>query len=143
MRNRPRLSFITVGTLATCSAFVATTCLGQSKPRTDVPPVPASDSLKRYLGTLDDDTKTRYVAAFRDLNGDGKPEAIVYLIGGEWCGTGGCTTLILEQGGASWRMVTSISITRPPLRVLDGISNGWRSIAVYKGEAFSQGTKRS
>jgi len=39
------------------------------------PPTAAAQSLKRFLQTFDDDKTTRYVAAFSDLNGDGKPEA--------------------------------------------------------------------
>jgi hypothetical protein len=34
-------------------------------------------SLKAFLQNWDTDETTRYVAAFRDLNGDGKPKAII------------------------------------------------------------------
>jgi hypothetical protein len=92
------------------------------------------DSLKRFLqdyvgapGSADD---TSYVSGFVDLNDDGREEAIVYLKGGSWCGSGGCTTLILAPKGPSYRIVTKITITRPPIRVLTSKSNGWHDISV-------------
>src|ERR1041385_8331670 len=64
----------------------------------------SSDFLKTFLQKnysdvppSDYDKTTRYFAAFVDLNGDGKPEAVVYLSGRLWCGSGGCHTLILER----------------------------------------------
>ena len=98
---------------------------------TEISALPVETSLKRFLQTYDDDKETRYIAAFRDLNDDGRPEAIVYLISNEWCGSGGCTALILTQNGNSWRIVTKTTITRPPIRVLANISNGWHTIGVW------------
>jgi hypothetical protein len=91
------------------------------------------DSVKRFLQTWDSgkDKTMQYVAAFRDLDGDGKPEAIVYLINSRWCGSGGCSLLILKQDRSSWRIVTNITITRPPIRVLTNISKGWHNIGVW------------
>ena len=88
-------------------------------------------SLKDFLQNFDTDKGTRYVAAFRDLNGDGQPEAIVYLVSNEWCGSGGCNTLILTQTTSSWRIVTNVTITQLPIRVLTERSNGWLDIGVW------------
>jgi hypothetical protein len=94
------------------------------------------DSLKRFLQrglkepSLDDDKTTKYLAAFVDLNGDGISEAIVYVTGQTWCGSGGCNLLILARSGASWKKVTAMTITRTPIRVLTRASNGWRNITV-------------
>lgn len=91
----------------------------------------SEESLNGFLKTLDDDRTTRYALAFRDLNNDGIPEAIVYLVGKKWCGSGGCNTLVLAREGRSWRIVSNIRITRPPIYVLQNTANGWRSIAVW------------
>jgi hypothetical protein len=91
----------------------------------------AEQSLKRFLQTLDDSKTTRYIAAFRDLNNDGKPEAIVYLLGSNWCGSGGCNTIILAHDDNSWRVVTNISLTRPPIRLLASTSHGWSNLGVW------------
>jgi hypothetical protein len=89
------------------------------------------DSLKRFLQKYDDDRTARYSRAFVDLNGDGKDEAIVYSTGRSWCGSGGCNTLVLTQEGGTWRLVTSITITWPPIRVLASRSHGWHDISVW------------
>jgi hypothetical protein len=97
-------------------------------------------TLKKYLQTMDNDPETRYAVAFRDLNGDGIDEAVVYLLGGPWCGSGGCNTLILAQERGSWRVVTKITITRPPIRVLESVANGWHDIGVWvQGGGVRQG----
>ena len=89
------------------------------------------DSLKRFLQKYLDDRTTLYSHAFVDLNGDGKDEAIVYLTGRGWCGSGGCNMLVLTQEGDTWRLVTSITTTWPPIRVLASRSHGWRDISVW------------
>lgn len=88
-------------------------------------------TLKKYLQTMDDGSDTEYVATFRDLNGDGVDEAIVYLLGGAWCGSGGCNTFILRQERGSWKIVSEITIVRPPIRILESTSNGWHDIGVW------------
>ncbi len=114
-----------------CSGLLGVACVGQAQQKADSPAPEAKESLKKFLKTLDDGRTTRYALAFRDLNGDGTPEAIVYLVGKNWCGSGGCNTLILTPNGSSWRIVANIRITRPPIYVLTDVSNGWRSIGVW------------
>jgi hypothetical protein len=78
-----------------------------------------------------DDKTTEYSAAYVDLNGDGKEEIIVHIIGRSWCGTGGCHTLIIEPTNASFDVISEISITRPPIRVLKRSSHGWKNLTVW------------
>ncbi len=105
-------------------------CLGQSQQ-----PAEAA-SLKAFLQSnlrrlpLPDDETTRYFDAWVDLNGDGKQEVIVYIISRRSCGSGGCPTLVLANEGSSYRVVTRITITRPPIRVLPTVSHGWRNLTV-------------
>jgi len=91
----------------------------------------AKTSVREFVERFDADLKGRYTDALVDLNADGKPEAVVYLTSNDWCGTGGRTMLILVRDGDSWRLLTKVSITRPPIRVLVTKSNGWRSIGVW------------
>jgi hypothetical protein len=88
------------------------------------------ESIRKLFQSRDNDRSTRYLAVFRDLNGDGIPEAMVYLIGQQWCGSGGCHLFILQKSGGSWKTVTSMTITNPPIRVLDSKWNGWHSLGV-------------
>src|SRR3974390_2569725 len=74
---------------------------------------------------------TRFVAEFVDLDGDGIEEAVVYLSGPRWCGSGGCRVWVLTRSGSSWRLVTEVGISRPPVRRLNTSSHGWRSLTVW------------
>ena len=114
-----------------CPTLVITICLAQAPPRPDASSATTEKSLKRFLQTFDDDKAARFISAFRDLNGDGTSEAIVYLISKDWCGSGGCNTIVLMQDGGFWKIVTSIAITYPPIRVLNGRSHGWLNLGVW------------
>jgi hypothetical protein len=109
--------------------------LGQEQHRSGSMPSKTDYSLREALQSylrspLGDDKTTRYSVGYVDLNGDGEPEAIVYVTGETWCGSGGCPTLILARVGTSYRVITRIYITRPPIRVLNVRSHGWRIISV-------------
>lgn len=70
----------------------------------------------------------RAVVARVDLNGDGQPELLAYLMGPYFCGTGGCTLQLLTPGVGGWRHVQTWPITRLPLLVAPTTSQGWRDI---------------
>jgi hypothetical protein len=128
-RSEPRLSSILA-----VAYFCLPLCMGHGQSQVSSTSVGApalADSLKQFLQKFDDDKTTRYRYAFLDLNGDQLPEAVVYLVGGGWCGSGGCNTLILRQNGSSWKIVTNITITRTPIRVLATSTNGWRNLGVW------------
>ncbi|MEA3012936.1 MAG: hypothetical protein QOD42_1481 [Sphingomonadales bacterium] len=74
--------------------------------------------------------ETSYVAAFADLNGDGRDEALVSLQSGMFCGSGGCALYIYTPAGASWREVAELTIVNAPVRLLSTRSRGWRDLAV-------------
>lgn len=87
--------------------------------------------LREYVLKQTRDGKgTRYSAGFADLRDDGIREPIVYLSGDGWCGTGGCTVLILDPDDHSFRLVTKVTVSRPPIRVLPTKSNGWHDIGI-------------
>jgi hypothetical protein len=73
---------------------------------------------------------TRYQAASVDLNDDGSPEMIVLANDREYCGSGGCTLFVLTPAADSYRIVTRMTVTRPPVRVLSTSSRGWQDLAV-------------
>ena len=114
-------------------AFATAICLAQPRHQ----PTPRhGDSLKRFLqsyvgaSNTDEAKATQYVSPFVSLKDDGTQQVIVYLTSDGWCGSGGCTTLILGPEGLSYRVIAKITITRPPIRVLPTKSNGWHDIAV-------------
>jgi hypothetical protein len=127
-------SIVALACIAHSALPVATQAQKQPTARSSTP----EDSLRRFLQNYlrmpvsGDDKTTRYFPAFVDLNGDGRQEVIVYVTGRSWCGTGGCVTLILARRDSSYRVVTRVTITRPPIRVLKDTSNGWRTISVWR-----------
>ncbi|MGA8740469.1 MAG: hypothetical protein WB561_04715 [Terracidiphilus sp.] len=93
-----------------------------------------SGFLRNYLGEHTDETSTtRYSAAVVDLRDDGKRETIVYLTGSAWCGTGGCTMLILVPEGVTFKVITKVPVMLPPVSVLTGKSSGWHDICLVTG----------
>ena len=89
-----------------------------------------NESVRSALEKLEDGEAPNYKIAWSDLDGDGRHEAVVLMTGDAWCGTGGCTLMVLKQDAASWRVVSRIPACRPPVVLLDGKTNGWRDLAV-------------
>lgn len=87
--------------------------------------------LQSWVGSPNSDynKETRYSSAFVDLSGHGAREVIVYLMGRQWCGSGGCTTLVLAPKDSSYKIVAKFSTTWPPIRVLKAKYHGWHDIA--------------
>ena len=89
--------------------------------------------LIEYLGVPEsegDRTNTRYLSATADLNDDGQPETLVYILSSSRCGSGGCTMLILTMQNAHYKVITRTTITQLPIRLLPTRTNGWRDLAV-------------
>jgi hypothetical protein len=72
----------------------------------------------------------RYVAGFADLNGDGRPEAIVQVFASSACGSGGCNLHVFGFGPRGWTMVSTMTVANAPVRALDTRSRGWRDLSV-------------
>ncbi len=90
---------------------------------------PLKDALRSYLGPVQRDTRVSIVSA--DLT-VGKPrDILVYFRGPEWCGSGGCTLLVLAPVGETYRVVSRVTVIWPPIRVLASSNHGWRDIGVH------------
>jgi hypothetical protein len=74
--------------------------------------------------------KPRYFSAVADLNADGNDEILVYFVSPGHCGSGGCRLYILEPQRNRLRLLSEITISRPPIIVMPNTHHGWRSIAV-------------
>jgi hypothetical protein len=115
-------------------ALTASASFAQARPAleaaADEPAVRAF--LQSYFKTKGvEDPSTRYAAAFADLNGDGRLDALAYVSGRGWCGSGGCKLYVLENLGGAYRIVARTTITRPPISVLHHRTKGWRDISVW------------
>jgi uncharacterized protein len=77
--------------------------------------------------------ETRYVDGAADLNGDGRNELIVHVVGTTACGSGGCPTLVFTPAGDGYRLIATIGLTYPPIAVAPERSKGWRNLIVRVG----------
>jgi heat shock protein HslJ len=72
--------------------------------------------------------KGRYVHGRVDLNGDGRDEVFVYLLGSIFCGTGGCDLLLFTKAGGGYSLVNKFPISRLPIIVSAKRTKGWNDI---------------
>ncbi|WP_269241814.1 hypothetical protein [Flavobacterium limnophilum] len=78
-----------------------------------------SDAIISFLKTNYDnasETSRHFIYNAVDLNNDGKDEYLVELIGGDWCGSGGCTVLILDK---NFKLNTRMTVVNDPIYVGD------------------------
>ncbi len=109
-------------------AIAVTLFLASVAVHAELPADVLSDLRKEFAG--DDAVPTRYVEASADLNGDGKNELLVHVIGPAACGSGGCPTFVYTLlGSGHWRMA-SIGLTNLPIRASATRTRGWRNLIV-------------
>jgi hypothetical protein len=93
--------------------------------------------LKGYLKDGDPAT-TKVAIAFADLNSDGANEVVAYVMGPDWCGSGGCDALVLTPEGSSFKVVMDASVSQLPISVLPARSHGWSDLGVAIGGGGGQ-----
>lgn len=113
-----------------CLTLMAAVCFSSNAVRADRPDVEPV-GLNRYLRTLYPDLgdKAKYRTAEADLNGDGIREIFVYVTDPQFCGTSGCTLLVLQRRQRTYRKLIRAN-ARLPLRLLSTRTHGWRDLAV-------------
>lgn len=75
---------------------------------------------------------TTYNVALARLGPGPELDAVVYIQGRFWCGSGGCPMLVLAPRGRSgWSLVSQTTIVWTPIAVLPSRSHGWRDLAVW------------
>ena len=75
----------------------------------------------------------RYVYGRVDLDGDGRDEVFVYLLGSFFCGTGGCNLLLLKSPEEGYSLVNNFPISRLPVMVSGERTAGWS--VIYRRES--------
>lgn len=106
----------------------------QARAEPPLPIAPATETsdpalqaaLAEFLGEEADSTRwvTRIVG-----QGDQRL-ALIYLVGMNWCGSGGCNLLILRHTPTGWEQVGNISRVSNPVRMLETSTNGLPDIGV-------------
>ena len=70
-----------------------------------------------------------------DLNDDGKKEIFVRFFGPYFCGSGGCSFLLLDSYG---EIITHFSVTRAPFFIEKVKKNGWSILLVKDAGVFKE-----
>jgi len=56
---------------------------------------------------------------------------VVYLRGSEWCGSGGCGMLVLEESGSFYKVIGDEAVVQLPIRLGDHTSHGMPDLIVH------------
>jgi len=72
--------------------------------------------------------RARYVYSRVDLNGDGKDEVLVYLLGSVFCGSGGCNLQLFTPAQGGYDLVDEFPISRTPVIVSPQVTEGWHDL---------------
>ena len=93
-----------------------------------------NDYLKEELSLLT--AKDRKFQFYKiDLNADGKDEIFVRFMSSYFCGSGGCTFLLLDQYS---KIITRFSVTRAPIFVEPSKVNDWALLLVKDAGVFKE-----
>jgi hypothetical protein len=96
----------------------------------DVPPG-LTAAVQAYKEKSGDHEHLPFRYALTDLNGDGRADAIVLLLGGSWCGSGGCNMLVFRADTDAFTLVSGSTIVAEPIRVSPAMSHGWNTLIVF------------
>ena len=125
-----------------CALFLNPWATGQQPLPIGGPDETVKEFLQKNLndGRVGADKTTRFSSGVVKRKDGTIEEVIVYLSGQSWCGSGGCTLLILEPSDSSYNIIGRTSIVRLPIRILDSVTKGHRDIAVrVKGGGITSG----
>ncbi len=120
--------------LALVSGLTERVCYGQRSPDRTTWERLLKSAVQDHVQSLvgKDSLPSSYAHRFVALSGKENWQAIVYLTGPGWCGTGGCTLLILTEESSSYKVISHIPAIRPPIRQLQSRSHGWHDLAVWR-----------
>jgi hypothetical protein len=126
------------GMRTTCAAILAVagatgSSLGLQATDFNRPSEPLKAYLRSYLsvgGKIAPDKTTRIAVFSLKTNGEESEEDIVYVSGQGWCGSGGCTMLILQATKSAFKVLGRVTIVQLPVRLLPSLSYGHPDIGV-------------
>ena len=66
-----------------------------------------------------------------DLNNDGQDEVLVYIISRNFCGSGGCTLLLLQERDGVYHLISDFGVTEPSIGIFDQSKRGWKRVVLF------------
>lgn len=116
-------------------AFVGAACQAQDLASDDdLNQLVVRSFLREYLDDpiVGTDPTIRFSYSEANLDTDPVPEVVVYLTGRRYCGTSGCTMLILKRNASnSFNLITKLTLVNLPIFVLATSTNGWQDLGVW------------
>lgn len=85
-------------------------------------------ALHKWMESIAEEQNFTYMYQAFDLNGDGKDEYLCGLRGQFWCGTGGCSFVVVEEKEGGLTLLTRGGPTFSPHFISQETNNGYRSI---------------
>lgn len=81
----------------------------------------------------------RYLNAEADLDGDGRNEQLVAVLGSYACGSRGCTLLVFRRAEAGgWDTLAELDLFQAPLWLSEDRQAGWRQLLMPATDGVSQ-----
>lgn len=80
-----------------------------------------------------DEYSRRFIFFEYDLNEDGEKEIMVGFTGPYFCGSGGCTQMILDREG---KVITQFTVSDYPVVIDNTKSNGWKDLFILSGGKY-------
>ena len=137
-----RIMTSVVGVMLLIGAGATAVLQGQQTTASNGPNEPLKAYLRDYLslgGKVPPDATTR-ITSVKVKTDDGKVVDIVYVSGQRWCGSGGCTLLILEPTESTFKVLGRVTIVQLPVRLLPSTNNGHPDIGVsVRGGGIQEG----
>ncbi len=89
-------------------------------------------AISQFLETTKAPAASTYNFVRTDLNEDGRRDALVLFKTpfGYWCGTHGCTMLVLRAHNDYFSLVNAIQPVREPVYISTVKSHGWKNLIV-------------
>ncbi|MCS4436865.1 hypothetical protein [Aquiflexum gelatinilyticum] len=80
-----------------------------------------------------DEYSRKFIFFEYDLNEDGNKEIMVGFTGPYFCGSGGCTLIILDREG---NVITQFTVSDYPVVIDNTKSNGWKDLFILSGGKY-------
>lgn len=74
-----------------------------------------------------DSNSRRFMVGKYDLDGDNRPEVFVKLTGMYFCGSGGCTILLLNHDG---QLITCFTVSETPVTIANTQTHDWYDLGI-------------
>ena len=117
--------------LITLCLFSLFGCSGEIDPKN---PSPATDkAVRRYLKQIGGNPHAAKTVTYKDLNRDGRNEAIVRIKDPKLCVPEGCPLLVFENTGKKYKFISKTDKVEY-LRGITEAKQGWKSLVVTTGK---------